>query len=347
MTGPQRMPALVRSTIQLPVRGAAAHWSYGTAVIGRPGTSEVLLTTPSAASRAPWARLNLVSGELFPGSGMPGPLRSVYFPGPGEDPRWWVLGLHGLGRVHPADPSTVHDVVRTGIGRYPNRLFSVGDAHLAVGTDLSGNVVLVSKASPEPVARLRLPKASTSLATADGLLRVFAPREGRAYDVDLATLKVARRHQIPRGKGDRLIDATLFYLAGDATPIRVLTPDAVPQPGVPVVLGDGAGATVGTTVVARALVGINVHTLERVTIGLTGNVPVPANAVELLGVDRQARLVVSTQEGFLLIDVESGSVLAEHVEPGGLVGAGMAESTNTVALATLGGPLGTLALVSW
>jgi hypothetical protein len=69
---------------------------------------------------------------------------------------------------------------------------------------------------------------------------------------------------------------------------------------------------------------VNAHTLELVSIGPHGGVPVPANAVEVLGADRKARLVVSTQDGFLLVDAESGAVLAEHVEPVGLVGAGMA-----------------------
>lgn len=347
MTAPQRMPELVRTTIQVPVRGGAAHWSYGTAIVGRPGTTEVLLTLPSAASRTPWARLDLASGELGSGSGMPGPLRCVYFPEAGEDPRWWVLGLHGVGRVNPEDPSAVHDVVRTGIGRYPNRLFSLGAAHLAVGTDLSGNVVLLSKASAAPVGRLRLPKGSTSRTEADGLIRVFAPREGRVYDVDPVRLKVVRRHTIPCGKGERLIGETLFYLAGEITPIRVLADGEAPQPGVPVVLGHGAGTTVGTTVVARELVGVNVHTLQLTSIGPHGSVPVPADAVEVLGVDREARLVVSTRDGFVLVDAGSGAMLAEHVEPGGLVGAGMAQGGNTVALATASDPLGTLALVSW
>lgn len=341
------MPELARMTVQVPVTGGAAHWSYGTAIVGRPGTTEVFLTVPSAASRAPWARLDLASGELSSGSGMPGPLRSVYFPEAGEDPRWWVLGLYGVGRVHPEDPSGVHDVVRAGIGRYPNRFFSVGAAHLAVGTDLSGNVVLLSKASGEPVGRLRLPKGSTSRVEADGLIRVFAPREGKVYDVDPVRLKVVRRHQIACGKGDRLIGETLFYLAGEITPIRVLAKGEAPQPGVPVVLGHGAGTRVGATVVARELVGVNVRTLQPTGIGPLGSVPVPAEAVEVLGVDREARLVVSTRDGFVLVDAGSGAMLAQHVEPGGLVGAGMAQGSNTVALATASHPLGTLALVSW
>ena len=39
--------------------------------------------------------------------------------------------------------------------------------------------------------------------------------------------------------------------------------------------------------------------------------------------------------------------VAEHVEPGGIVGAGMVHGHNTVALAMASDPLGTLALVSW
>lgn len=346
MTAPQPTPDLVRRTVQAPVRGGAAHWSDGTAIVGRPGTTEVFFTLPSAASRTPWARLDIDGDVVVAGSGMPGPLRAVAFPDAGEDGWWWVLGLHGIGRVDPEDPAAVRDVVRSGIGRYPRHLFGLGPGHLAIGTDLSGNVVLLSKSSAEPEGRLRLPKASTSRAAADGLVRVFAPREGKAYDVDPAGLKVARRHTIPSGKGERLVGDTLYYLAGEVRPIRVLGPGSAAEPGVPVVLGDGAGSTVGSAVVAHELIGLDFDTLDPVGIG-PRRVPVPANAVEVLGADCAGRLVVSTKAGFILVDAGSGAVLAEHVEPGGLAGAGMSQGHNTVVLATMSDPLGTLALVSW
>ena len=344
MTAPQPMPALTRATVQAPVRGGAAHWAYGTAVVNRPGTTEVLLTVPSAASRAPWARLDVAGGDLVAGSGMPGPLRSAL---PGDDPdSWWVLGLHGLGRIHADDPTVVRDVVRTGIGRYPRRLVALGPDLLAVGTDLSGNVVLVSTASGQPVGRLRLPQADLSYATSGGLVRVFAPRAGRAYDVDPAGPTVMRRHRIPVGKGAALAGGTLYYLAGEARPILVLAPGEPAQPGVPVVVGDGAGTAVGSAVVASAVVGIDAETLAPVEIGPRG-VAVSENAVEVLGVDREGRLVVTTRNGFALVDPASGAVLAEHLEPSGLAGAGLVPAHDTVVLATLGEPLGTIALVSW
>jgi hypothetical protein len=347
MTAPQPMPELARKTIQVPVKGGAAHWSDGTAIVGRPGTTEVLLTLPSAASRTPWARLDLAGDALEPGSGMPGPLRAAYFPDRGDDPRWWVLGLYGVGRVDPDDPTAVRDVVRTGIGRYPSRMFSLGDDHVAIGTDLSGNVVVLSRTSGKPVGRLRLPKGRTSWVATDGLVRVFAPREGKVYDVDPTRMKVVRRHGIPCGKGERLAGKTMFYLSGEVTPIRVLAEGETPQAGVPVVLGEGVGSAVGTTVRARALIGLDVDTLELVATGSPDGVPVPLNAVEVLGTDHDGRLVVSTQDGFLLVDAGTGAILAEHIEPGGLVGAGMADGHSTVALATMSDLLGTLALVSW
>lgn len=346
-TSPQRTPDLTRETVQAPVKGAAAHWAYGTAVVARPGTTEVLLTLPSAASRTPWARLDLADRALRLGSGMPGPLRSVHFPDDGEDPRWWVLGLHGLGRVDPDDPAVVHDVVRTGIGRYPKRLLGLGADHLAVGTDLSGNVVVLAKATAEPVGRLRLPKGSTSYMGADGLVRVVAPREGRVYDVDPVRLKTVRRHRIPCGKGERLVGGTLYYLAGEVTPIRVLGEGMDPPPGVPVVVGDGVGSAVASTLVAREVVAVDAHTLEPVDVGPSGGVPVPANAVEILGADRAGHLVIGTREGFLLVDPGSGAILAQHIEVGGVAGAGMVDGDNVVALATASEPLGTIALVSW
>jgi hypothetical protein len=346
MTAPRGLPTLVRTTVQLPVKGAAAHWSYGTAVLARPGTTEVLLTLPSAAARTPWARLDVADRAVHVGTSMPGPLRAAYFPETEADPRWWVLGLHGVVRVDPDDPATVHDVVRQGIGRYPRRMFGLGRSHLAVGTDLSGNVVLLSKESGRPVGRLRLPWAGTSVVVDDALVRVFAPRQGTAYDVDPVRLKVVRRHRIPAGKGERLVGDVLHYLAGDVTEVPIVSASTPPTPGVPVVIGDGVGGTAGTTLVARELLGVDVRTLEVSGPGGHALAVVPT-AVEVLGIDAQGCLAVGTPDGFALVDPGSGALLAEHVEPRGIVGAGMVPGRNAVVLATSSAPLGTVALLTW
>ena len=304
------MPSLTRSTLQVPVRGSAAHWDYGTAIVQVPGTSEVLLTPPSAASRSPWLRLDVATGELVAGSGMPGPMRDVLVPRTGRNRRWWVLGTYGVGRVDPSDP-TVRDVLRTGIGKYPNRLVDLGD-HLAIASDLSTMVVLVPVEGGPPVGRLRLPRPGRAVDLGDGLVRVFSPRSGAAYDVDTARLKVVGKHDIPAGKGDRVAGGSVVYLVGERGRPRTLTSlDPV----------DLTARTVGR---------------------FAGT-----EAVEVLGAGQDGSLVVTTMTGFSVLDAASGAVLATHEEARGLVGAGMVTGTSTVVLATREQPVGTLALVSW
>src|SRR3954454_24680645 len=84
----------------------------------------------------------------------------------------------------------------------------------------------------------------------------------------------------------------------------------MPVPGVPVVVGADAGSTVKTTVLARALIGIHLEAFECMEIGAQVSVPAPVDAVEVLGTDSDRRLVVSAQDAFLIVDVESGAVLA-------------------------------------
>lgn len=338
------MVTLSETVVALPVRGGSAHWDYGTSVIPVPGTSGVLLSPPSAASRAPFAVVDLDAGDVAVGSGMPGYLRDAHFPpADSDDPRWWLLGLHGVGRLAPGG-RTVEDVVRTGIGRYPRRLVPLDGSRMGIGTPLSPNIIVVP--GGERTIRLRAPRAAVSVPLGDGRVRIFAPETGKALDVDTTLMKTVRRHEIPVGRGARIIDDVLVYLSGEAVPLRVLSSDETPTPGVPVVVGSGAdvGAVVGGTVVARRLVGIGVTTLEP-----AAEIPplgVGPDAVEVLGRDADGNLAISDGRGFGLVSPAS-TVLAHHQEPRGIVGAGMLPGRNVVALASRREPLGSLVVVRW
>jgi hypothetical protein len=194
---------LTVSLVELPVSGASAHWSYGTAVVAVPGTSQVILTPPSAASAAPWVLLDTATLTVAVGSGMPGPLRGAVF---APDGRWWVAGLYGVGRLEPGG-TKVEDVVRDGLVRYPNRLLPLGD-DVVLGSDLSPNVSVLTA---DPISRMRLARADHAVGVGDRV-RVFAPRAGRVYDVDPTTRKVVRRHSVMSGKGGRLLDGRYVYL---------------------------------------------------------------------------------------------------------------------------------------
>lgn len=236
--------------VTLPVRGAAAHWDYGTAVVGVPGTSQVLLTPPSAASSAPWALVDLATYDVTTGTGMPGPLRGAVFR---ETGAWWVAGLYGAGRLFPGS-DRVTDVVREGLVRYPNRLVALGE-HVVLGSDLTPNVSVLTT---DPVARMRLARADASVPIDDGRVRVLAPRAGKAYDVDPAARRTVRRHDLVPGRGGRLVGTTFAYVAGPAGgPWRVRRVEATTLaelPGADLPLDDSAVEVLGTDGQGRVVV---------------------------------------------------------------------------------------------
>jgi hypothetical protein len=63
--------------------------------------------------------------------------------------------------------------------------------------------------------------------------------------------------------------------------------------------------------------------------------PAPARTRQILGTDRDGRIVVSTWAGVVLLDPVTLSPVAEHHTPRQLGGAGMCSGTNAAAL--LGG----------
>ena len=119
--------------VQLPFSAGPGAWGYGVAVKGMPGTTSVLFTLPGGA-RTPWCIADLTTGRLARGTSLPGPLRDAHFPtAAADDPRPWVLGTYGLGRVRFGPRPTVTDVVRKGLGKDPTSLIDLGSRLLGVG----------------------------------------------------------------------------------------------------------------------------------------------------------------------------------------------------------------------
>jgi hypothetical protein len=302
--------------VPLPGKPMVGGWSYGTAVAHLPGTRSVVLTLPSGGSRSPWCAVDLDFGHVTKGTSMPGPLRELVVPDDADDARPWVLGIHGLGRLELAtDRPTVADVVRKGVGTYPATLVDYAPGLLAVGHPHRDSVVLVSTADGSVLKRLRA-SGSPAYRLPDGLLRMVTFHHGRAYDVDTDRHRVVRRHELPPGKGARLVDGSVVALVGERRPLQVMTATGAEEVTFP-----GGWSVPSAEVVA----------LDALTLAVQHRATAPDDAVGVLGRDAAGRVVVG-RHGGLSILVPPTYAEVGRFDTGRIAGAGMVPGTNLAAV---------------
>lgn len=304
--------------VLLPAKAVRGGWSYGTAVAALPGTRSVVLSLPSAGSRSPWCAVDLDFGRVTRGTGMPGPLRQLVVPEVSSgDRRPWVLAIHGLGRLElDTDRPTVSEVIRKGVGTYPATLVEYAAGVLAVGHPHRDSVVLVSTSDGTVLKRLRA-SGSPAYRLPDGLLRMVSFHHGRAYDVDTAAHRVVRRHELPSGKGARLVGEELVALVGERRPFQVSTaagPEEVAFPG-------------GWAVAATELVSYDVETLA-----VRHRAALPEETVEVLGRDAAGRIVVGHRRGISILVPPTYAEVGRFDTDRVIVGAGMVPGTNLAAV---------------
>jgi hypothetical protein len=305
--------------VALPAKGVRGGWSYGTSVVALPGTRSVVLSLPSAGSRSPWCAVDLDFGHVTKGTGMPGPFRQLVVPpdGTGDPRRPWVLGSYGVGRLElDADRPTVSGIVRKGIGTYPNRMEHYGQGVLAVGHPHRDSVVLFSTTEGVVLKRLRA-SGSPAYPLPEGLLRMVSFHHGRAYDVDTTAHRVVRRHELPSGKGARLVGDELLALVGQRRPLQVFTTagsEEVSFPG-------------GWSVSATELVSYHAETLE-----LRHRAALPEDVVEVLGQDAVGRLVVGRRTGISILVPPTYAEVGRFDTERMIVGAGIVPGGNLAAV---------------
>lgn len=304
--------------VDLPAKAVNGGWSWGTAVVAVPGSRSVVLALPSAGSRSPWCLVDLDFGQVAKGTGMPGPLRQLLVPGePAADDRPWVLGIYGLGRLElAAARPTVSDVVRKGIGTYPATLVDYAPGVLAVGHPHRDSVILVSTVEGAVVKRLRA-SGGTAYRLADGLLRMVSFHHGRAYDVDTARHRVVRRHEVPAGKGARLVDDALVALVGQRKRFEVVTP------GGPAEVTFPGGWSISAA---------EIMALDPATLAVRHRAAAPEDAVEVLGQDAAGRLVVSRGHGLSILAPPTYAEVGRFDSERPLAGAGMVPGRDLAAI---------------
>ena len=104
-----------------PPLAASGVGGYGSAIVARPATDEVIFSRHLGTPRVRWLRYRIGSREFHEGKGLAGDLRGAVFRGDEA----WLLCTYGLCRVS-LEPPAVLDVVTARIGKYKSRLFELG-----------------------------------------------------------------------------------------------------------------------------------------------------------------------------------------------------------------------------
>lgn len=309
---------------RLPIKAEPGMWGHGTSLIAVPGTTSIVMSLPTGGPRSPWCVANVMTGEIQRGIGMPGHLRAIVFP-PVEAKhlRPWILGVFGLGRLEFGPRPTVTDVVRKGIGKYQATLIDVDRDLLGVGHHRNASLLLVSKSDGSPVKRIRTAGPQVGYRLPDGRFRILGFHHAQVSDVDTDRRRVTARHRVPYGTGAIHVDDQVIVLLGDRQDFLGPYPDA----SIP---SSGDETTLGWDVAPR-----EVAVLDASTLGIRRRAPAPSDAVEILGVDRDGHVVVSTHYGFVLLEPASLTAIATHNQPECIAGAVLITGNNLIAL--LGG----------
>ena len=322
--------------VQLPFAPEPGAWGYGAAVKAIPGTTSVLFTLPGGA-RTPWCTADLTTGQLTRGTSLPGPLRDAHFPSMAEeDPRPWVLGMYGLGRVRFAPKPMVTDVIRKGLGKYQTCLIDLGSGLLGVGHRRNQTMTIVNTIDGGIVKRLRVGGPLIGYPLPEGRVRIIGLHHAQACDLDITAGKVVARHVLPYGSDALLVDDGVLAVLGERQDIkRVYQVQDLPSQG-PGVLSVGpppngdSDENLGWTVIPSRIGVIGAHDLA-----VRRESAAPPQTRQILGTDRDGHVVLGTQTGVVLLDPVTLSPIAEHHTPRRISGAGMCSGTN--AAAVLGG----------
>jgi hypothetical protein len=251
--------------------------TWGSRLVAVGSQPAVALSLPTRRHPVRWGVADLVTGEVRVSKTMRGELRDGFFEPSGEG---WLLTTQALCRVDVSGdiPAVVDTLRPKGLGTYLWRLLAIGPDHLGATGWATASVALVGRQSGRLEKRLRI--ASPHLATTDGdLVRLFSPHGGECLDVRLPTFARTDRRKMPFGTNPVLHDGELFMLAGR----RIQADRSIPINSVWRIEPE--------TIVA----------LDPSSLAIRRQARAPMECREVLAVDSDNRLVVSTDSGFVLL----------------------------------------------
>jgi hypothetical protein len=272
-------PAVVRVVEAPPLRAKAAG-GYGSAVLARPRTRQVVFTRHLGAPRIRWLTFDLETAEFQEGTGFPGDLRDGAF----DDDGAWLLGTHGLARV-AFDPPRVLEIVRERLGAYQHRLLRLTPTLLGVSAYDGKTLALVDTARREVVKRLRMPAPDLALEGQMPVLCAFGARVARTLNP--VTLRLGEATALPQATSPLAVGERIVVLTGELAPFGRVVSAFSEEPA-------------GYRIAPERFVAVAREDLRPIAEGGDAR-----GLIALIGVDAEGRLVATAEWGISVVDPQT------------------------------------------
>jgi hypothetical protein len=262
---------------RLPLPQAEQWHGWGSGLVVTPGEKLVLLSVPSGQRANRLCAVNLAARRAVADESLRGELRDAVFETPDEG---WLLTTFALARIDLTDERARVRAEHKpkGLGTYMHRLFALGPRHLGTCGWATKSLAVIERDSGTLVKRVRIAGPHLAIEIA-GSVRLYSPHSGETVDLTLPDMTVARRGAMPTGTAPLLDGGELIMLEGD----RV----AVPHTPLEKVWR------------------VEPHTLTVIdgeSLVATRRGPAPNDARDVIGVDRDRHIVISTSTGVVLVD---------------------------------------------
>jgi hypothetical protein len=300
--------------IEAPPLRAKATGGYGSALLARPATTEVVFSRHIGAPRVRWMTFDVLTGTFQEGTGFPGDLRDGVFDRGGA----WLLGTHGLCRV-AFDPPRVIEVIRSGLGSYQIWLHRVTPTLVAAAASGGKTAALFDLGQKAIVKRVRMPAPDLSLPGERPRLCAF--HAGEARELDLETLRLGRPISLPNATSPMQIDGTIVAFVGPFAPFgSVISTDHVVGDATLLLLGPlgrlirrvtrtpSAEAPLGYAIRPEQFVVVSKSDLSVLYKGGDAR-----GLTKLIGTEPGGLLVATAEDGVALVDPQRFDVV-ERIE---------------------------------
>jgi hypothetical protein len=300
--------------VEAPPLRAKAAGGYGSVLLARPGTTQVVFTRHIGAARVRWLTFDVVTGTFQEASGFPGDLRDGVF----DEDEAWLLGTHGLCRVS-FDPPRVIEIVRSGLGSYQRWLHELAPTLLVTAASEGKTAALVDTEQKAIVKRVRM--SAPDFAVAGERPRLCAFHAGEAREIDVANLRLGKSISIPTATSPMSVGQAIVGFVGPLAPYgRVISTEHVVADSVLGLLGPAgrlirrvtrtpsAEHPLGYAIGPERFIVLSGDDLSVVYTGGDAR-----GLAELIGTESDGLLVATADSGLALVDPD-GFGIAERIE---------------------------------
>jgi hypothetical protein len=259
------------SRIELPDFGLTG--GYGSELVALGDAPRVALSLPSGGAKCPWVCADVESGAVMAARGLRGDVRDGELDREG---RGWLLTTSALVRVDVTGALRILDVLAPkGLGRDHSRLLPMGDDRYGVCSWLGQTLSVVDVRTSTTVKKIRVAAPHVSVLSEE-TVKLYAPHGGRRL--------VLRRNGLERLEDTAMPTGTRPFFEGGEVVMVLGTRRPI--------------AHSSAWEIAREALGI----FDASTFDERVRAPVPTGAREVLGMDHEGRVVISTDDGLALVD---------------------------------------------